>query len=181
MRRESVPPVRATSRKFSGQQYPLAMSLHTYTSHLRWTGNRGSGTLDYRAYGREHELGTADKVVRIPGTSDPKFRGDAARYNPEELLVHSLSACHMLWYLHLCAVNGVIVIDYHDEAEGRMEEEPGGAGQFVEVTLRPTVTVAREEMQKKARELHAAAHQHCFIARSVNFPVRCKPAVVVGT
>ena len=129
------------------------MSLHTYTAPLRWTGNRGSGTLDYRAYGREHELGTAD-VVRIPGTSDPKFRGDASRYTLEELLVHSLSACHMLWYLHLCTANGVIVTDYQDRAEGSMQEESG--------------------------ELHAAAHRQCFIARSVNFPVRCEPDIVVG-
>ena len=46
----------------------------------------------------------------IAGSADPAFRGDRTRYNPEDLLVASLAACHMLWYLHLAADAGVVVV-----------------------------------------------------------------------
>ena len=101
-----------------------------------WTGNRGEGTASYRGYGRDHVLSVKDKP-EIPGSSDPSFRGDPQRYNPEELLVASLSSCHMLWYLHLCAVSGVVVVDYRDEAGGTMEETADGGGFFREVVLKP--------------------------------------------
>ncbi|MEL6393148.1 MAG: OsmC family protein [Bacteroidota bacterium] len=147
------------------------MSMHNYTIQLEWTGNKGSGTLDYRAYSRDHELGSSLKTVTIPGTSDPKFRGDASRYNPEELLIASLSACHMLWYLHLCADHGVIVLEYTDEAEGTMRMNADGSGQFEKVTLKPRVQVSKASMIKQAQELHELAHEKCFISRSVGFEV----------
>ena len=147
------------------------MAQHHYQIQLEWTGNRGSGTLDYRAYGREHEITGIDKLLSIPGTSDPKFRGDKKRYNPEELLVASLSACHMLWYLHLCAINGVVVMDYRDEAQGVMEETSDGAGQFTSVTLKPIVSVSHADMVEQAKSLHAETNRMCFIANSVKFPV----------
>ena len=149
---------------------------HHYSTTVRWTGNTGSGTSDYRAYERSHEI-TAEGKPTIAGSSDPAFRGDAARYNPEELLVSSLSACHMLWYLHLCADAGVVVIDYSDEARGIMEETTGG-GRFSLVVLQPCVTVASPDMIEKAMQLHASAHTHCFIANSVNFEVRVEPEIV---
>jgi organic hydroperoxide reductase OsmC/OhrA len=114
----------------------------------------------------------------IPGSSDPAFRGDAARWNPEELLVAALSACHKLSYLHLCAVAGVVVVAYVDQAEGVMEETADGAGSFQQVILRPKVTVAAGSDMVKARELHDAAHAKCFIARSVNFPVQHEPEIL---
>ena len=77
------------------------MKRHTYQTQVDWTGNTGEGTKTYQGYGRDHTI-TSDGKARIQGSSDPAFRGDATRYNPEELLVASLSACHMLWYLHLC-------------------------------------------------------------------------------
>ncbi|MEM7572347.1 MAG: OsmC family protein [Bacteroidota bacterium] len=147
------------------------MAQHHYQIQLEWTGNRGSGTLDYRAYGREHEITGIDKLLAIPGTSDPKFRGDKKRYNPEELLLASLSACHMLWYLHLCAVNGIIVMDYRDEAEGIMEELGNGAGHFSAVTLKPVVSLSNVDMIAQAEALHEEANRMCFIANSVKFPV----------
>jgi len=114
-------------------------------------------------------------VVSIPGSSDPAFHGDAARYNPEEMLVASLSTCHMLWYLHLCAVNKVVVLGYEDNAAGTMEETGNGGGHFVEVTLQPIITITAQSNLDTARRLHHDAHEKCFIASSVNFPVRVQP------
>ena len=141
---------------------------HHYSAKIVWTGNVGKGTADYRAYKRDHEIKSPGKAV-IAGSSDPNFRGDAARYNPEELLVSSLSACHMLWYLHLCSDAGIVVESYEDEAEGVMETSADGGGRFLRVTLRPQVWVNGSVAQ--AETLHQRAHELCFIANSVNFPV----------
>ena len=141
---------------------------HTYNINVEWTGNTGKGTSDYRSYRRDHEINVQGKPS-ILGSSDPKFRGDPARYNPEELLVSALSSCHMLWYLHLCADAGIVVVSYEDRAEGAMEESAEGSGRFVRVTLRPHVRV--KTSVEKAELLHHRAHELCFIANSVNFPV----------
>jgi organic hydroperoxide reductase OsmC/OhrA len=141
---------------------------------VRWTGNQGSGTSTYRAYSRNHEISAAGKPV-VPASSDPAFNGDPGRYNPEDLLVASLAGCHMLWYLHLCAVNKVVVLEYQDNASGTMEETAGGGGRFVEVTLHPSITVTAQSDLDTARRLHHDAHEKCFIAGSVNFPVRVQP------
>ena len=146
-----------------------------YSLSLRWTGNRGSGTTDYRGYGRDHELSSPGKPVLL-GSSDPAFRGDLDRWNPEELLVAALSQCHLLWYLHLASVAGVVVIDYQDEPVGTLAHSRDGGGQFSEVVLRPVVTVADAGMLGRAQSVHAEANRLCFIARSVNFPVRHLPS-----
>ena len=151
---------------------------HNYQVQVRWTGNLGQGTSDYRSYERAHEI-VADGKPAIAGSSDPAFRGDPARYNPEELLVSSLSTCHMLWYLHLCATANIVVTDYVDDALGCMAETDDGGGRFTEVTLRPTVTVQPGSDVERAEQLHERAHELCFIANSVNFPVRCEPTVRV--
>ena len=150
---------------------------HRYEMTVRWTGDTGSGTSDYRGYRRDHEV-NADGKPTIPGSSDPAFRGDATRWNPEELLVAALAQCHMLWYLHLCAAGGVVVTDYTDTPVGTMAmDATGGGGQFTEVLLRPAVTVAEPSMADKARALHDEIGALCFIARSVSFPVRHEPDV----
>lgn len=149
---------------------------HRYEVTVRWTGNQGEGTSSYRAFSRDTEIRSSDKPV-IDGSSDPAFRGDRNRWNPEDLLVASLSACHELWYLHLCAVSGVVVHAYIDRAEGVMVEDEEGSGQFVRVTLRPEVTVAPGSDREKAEALHEEAHRKCFIANSVNFPVTLEPTV----
>lgn len=149
---------------------------HRYTVTTTWTGNRGTGTSSYRAYGREHEITAPGKAREIPGSSTPIFRGDGSRYNPEELLVAALSACHMLWFLHLCADAGIVVQSYEDEAVGTMRLQASGAGEFAEVVLHPRVQVAGADGASQASALHERAHELCFIARSVNFPVRCEPA-----
>jgi organic hydroperoxide reductase OsmC/OhrA len=145
-------------------------TTHRYRATVRWTGNTGAGTGDYRAYRRDHVVAFPNKPP-LPGSSDPEFRGDAARYNPEELLVSSLSACHMLWYLHLCAVSGIVVEEYADDAEGVLETGPDGSGRFSAVTLHPTVRIRTGDLARAA-ELHDRAHAMCFIANSVNFPVQ---------
>jgi organic hydroperoxide reductase OsmC/OhrA len=149
---------------------------HSYLINVRWTGNAGTGTSGFREYQRDHEISASGKPS-IPGSSDPNFRGDKARYNPEELLVASLSACHMLWYLHLCADAGIVVTEYHDDATGAMLETDDGGGRFTRVTLRPVVKVAGAVDPEVARRLHERAHHLCFIANSVNFPVLCEPSL----
>ncbi len=151
------------------------MSEHHYKTQVTWTGNLGSGTDNYRSYLRNHNITAAGKPT-IPASSDPAFRGDRTRYNPEEMLVASLSSCHMLWYLHLCAVAGVVVIDYSDEAIGTMIETADGGGRFKEVTLHPNVKVADASMIEKAKALHHDANKMCFIANSVNFLVLHNPS-----
>jgi organic hydroperoxide reductase OsmC/OhrA len=149
---------------------------HRYRIAVDWTGNLGTGTSGYRAYGRNHELLGEGKSAPIPGSSDPHFRGDASRYSPEELLVASLSACHMLWFLHLCADRGIAVTSYRDNAEGFMREHADGSGEFAKVVLRPRVTLADSSRGAELEELHDQAHDLCFIARSVNFPVQHEAA-----
>lgn len=153
-----------------------AEKTHQYQVDLRWTGNTGHGTRDYRAYARAHEISAPGKPV-IVGSSDPQFRGDAARYNPEELLLASLAACHMLWYLHLCADQGIVVMAYQDQPRGQMLETADGGGRFTEVVLRPVVTVAAGADSALAKMLHVRAHELCFIANSMNFPVRCEGTI----
>lgn len=157
----------------------MADKKHRYSVSVRWTGNQGTGTSSLRGYSRNLELHANGKPP-ILGSSDPSFRGDSTRWNPEDLLVASLSACHELWYLGLCAAQGVIVTDYVDTAEGWMDEEASGAGQFTRVLLRPLVTLAPGADLEKARELHRDAHEKCFIARSVNFPVEVEPRFIAG-
>lgn len=152
---------------------------HVFRASLRWTGNTGAGTADYRAYGRSHEILGPGKPA-IPSSSDPRFRGEAGRWNPEEMLVASLSSCHMLWYLHLCADAGVVVTAYEDHADGAMAIHADGGGEFVRVTLRPHVTLAPDSDAALATSLHEKAHALCFIARSVKFPVTAEPSVVSG-
>ena len=155
------------------------MKEHHYKVNITWTGNRGTGTASYTSYDRNHTISTKNKPV-ISGSADPAFRGDMSLYNPEELLVASLSSCHMLWFLHLCSANEVIVLEYLEDATGTMEETPDGGGHFTEVTLFPVITVASEEMIARADALHEKANKLCFIARSCNFPVHHKPIYKVG-
>ena len=150
---------------------------HHYSVTVKWTGNTGTGTSSYRSYERQHEISAGTEKPPIPGSSDPAFRGDASRWNPEELLVASLSACHKLWYLHLCSEAGIAVASYIDNAEGVMEETTDGSGHFERVLLRPQVKVTPGSDIAKARALHHTAHAKCFIANSVNFPVQLEPEI----
>lgn len=148
--------------------------LHTYSVNLTWTGAGAEGTSSYTSYGRDHEV-TAEGRPPLLGSADPAFRGDATRYSPEDLFVAALSQCHMLWALHMAARAGVVVVGYSDRATGTMRVESAGAGQFTEVTLHPQLTVRGEVEESVIAQIHDDAHAHCFIARSVNFPVRHAP------
>lgn len=156
--------------------------LHRYTVDVTWTGARGGGTTSYTAYSRDHEVRVGSKPVLL-ASADPAFRGDPERHSPEELFLASLSQCHMLWFLHLAAESGVVVLGYTDAATGTMRVESHAAGQFTEAVLHPLVTVvdrgpAAPLPADDLAALHQRAHEHCFIARSVNFPVRVAPAPV---
>ncbi|MEM9716017.1 MAG: OsmC family protein [Pseudomonadota bacterium] len=143
---------------------------HHYALKLRWTGNRGSGTSHYRDYDRNHVISAVGKPDLV-GSADPAFLGNPARWNPEELLLASIAACHKLWYLHLCTTKGIVVTAYEDSPTGTMIEKPNGAGQFSEVVLHPVVTISEGDLSL-AEDLHHQVGDFCFIARSVNFPIR---------
>lgn len=151
---------------------------HHYSLIVKWTGNKGAGTSSYTAYDRSHLITVANKP-EILCSSDVIFRGDKTKYTPEDLLVASISCCHMLWYLHLCSEAGVIVTEYTDNAKGTMIVTEDGGGRFTEVTLYPEVTITDKWMEKKANELHKKASHLCFIARSCNFPIHHKPIVQI--
>lgn len=147
--------------------------LLTFRPTVEWTGNQGAGTTGYGEYSRAHTISAPGKDS-LTGSADPLFRGDPGSWSPEELLVASLSACHMLWYLHLCADSGVVVTRYHDSPEGKMPLAAGGRGAFSEVVLRPRVRLVAGSDVARAEAIHQAARDACFIAASVNFPVRCE-------
>jgi organic hydroperoxide reductase OsmC/OhrA len=151
---------------------------HHYETVVDWKGNLGTGTSGYRDYERAHEVG-ADGRPPILASSDPAFRGDPTRWNPELLLVAAISQCHMLWYLHLCADAGIVVTGYVDRAHGTMAET-GEGGQFEDVVLRPAVQVTDPSMVDKARSLHREANRRCYIANSLNFRVRHEPTVTAS-
>lgn len=151
---------------------------HKYKLSVEWTGNRGTGTATYAGYDRDHLIECGNKPP-IEGSSDPAFRGDASKWNPEELLLASISACHKLWYLHLCASAGISVIRYRDDAEATMIEDSDGAGRFVAAALRPHVIISAGGDPVHASQLHDQAHRFCFIANSVNFAISCMPIIVV--
>lgn len=152
--------------------------MHHYQVTIQWTGNTGSGTSQYQQYERSHTIQSVGKPI-IEGSSDPAFRGDANKYNPEELLLSAISSCHMLWFLHLCTTEKIVVIDYRDEAVGEMIEHPDGSGQFTSTTLHPIVTINHPISEEKINQLHQLANKKCFIANSVNFPVNHAATLII--
>ncbi len=156
----------------------MAHHEHKYQVSVKWIGNRGTGTSGYRSYGRDHTIGSEGKPD-IPGSSDPAFLGNAARWNPEDLLVAAVSACHKLWYLHLCSDAGIAVQSYLDNAEGTMLDN-AQAGRFTQIVLRPRVTIRATDDGDLARHLHHTAHQKCYLANSVNFPILCEPTIIMA-
>ncbi|GAA1736050.1 OsmC family protein [Microcella frigidaquae] len=155
---------------------------HGYAVEVQWTGNRGEGTATYRSYGRDHRITAEGKQHEIAGSSDRVFRGDRDRWNPEELVIAALAQCHMLSYLHVAAVNGIVVVDYRDSASGTLQQE-GDGGRLIEATLRPVVTLAAhhtDEDAGRAAALHHRAGELCFIANSVSFPVGHEPTTLIA-
>ena len=152
---------------------------HEYRITSHWTGNLGSGTSSYTSYSRAHECTGEGKLAAIPGSSDVAFRGDPTRYNPEELLVGALSSCHMLWVLHLCADAGIVVTEYTGEAWGEMLEHADGSGEMTQVVLRPRMRIADPARAEEIGAIHDRAHAVCCLARSMRFPVRHEPVVLI--
>ena len=148
--------------------------LHDFASSIVWTGNRGEGTLAYKGYDRTWDIALPGKDI-IHCSNDPLLGGDPAKTNPEDLLISALSACHMLWYLHLASNAGIVVTGYRDDPIGHGETLPNGAGRFLAAVLRPKISVQEGADLEFAGELHHKVHDFCFIARSVNFPVSYEP------
>jgi organic hydroperoxide reductase OsmC/OhrA len=172
------PQIRVSGLNFG--KIAIMEKMHAFATRVSWTGNRGTGTSAYKAYDRTWNLETPGKPV-VHCSNDPALGGDPEKHNPEDMLMAALSSCHMLWYLHLCAVNKVVVTGYCDNATGEMVMHKDGSGEFVGVVLRPLITLAGGSSLEKAQALHDEAHKFCFIARSVNFPVTCEPEFVVAS
>jgi organic hydroperoxide reductase OsmC/OhrA len=152
--------------------------IHHFSARLTWTGAEKGSTGSYESYSRDHVIEVPGKPP-LPGSADEVFRGDSSCHNPEELLVASLSACHMLTYLAEAARAGVHVVAYSDDATGTMQLHEGKM-RFTEVSLRPQVVIAAGSDPAEAKRLHEPAHAHCFIVNSVNFPVSCDARVNVA-
>lgn len=149
---------------------------HHYNAHLIWDGNRGDGTTNYATYGRQHRI-LIDGKPELAATADVAFRGEADKFNPEDLFLAAISSCHMLSYLALCAKYKINVLAYEDAATGMMKEDGKGGGRFVEVVLHPVVTIADAEQIERATKLHERAHETCFIANSCSVPIHHQPVV----
>ena len=156
------------------------MKRHQYELSVEWTGNEGNGTLDYKSYNRNHKISAEGKYAEIMASADPAFLGDRTKYNPEDLFLSSIAACHMLWFLHLCSSHKITVIAYLDNATGVMEEAPNGSGKFTKVRLNPQVKVAKESMIQKANDLHQEAGKMYFIANSCNFEIDYNPTTSIN-
>jgi organic hydroperoxide reductase OsmC/OhrA len=152
---------------------------HDFISRIAWTGNRGEGTASYRGYDRTWDIATPGKPV-THCSNDPRLGGDPALPNPEDLLISSLAACHMLWYLHLASSAGIVVTAYEDDPIGVGESTPDGAGRFVRAILRPRITVREGADLERAEAIHHEIGKVCFIARSVNFPVSYESTFIVA-
>jgi organic hydroperoxide reductase OsmC/OhrA len=155
----------------------MSNGTHEYTAHLTWTGNQGAGTATYDGYGRSYRV-TIDGKPELRMSADASFRGDATMYNPEDLFLASISGCHMLSYLALCARRGVSVIEYEDYSSGILRLE-GGGGSFEQVTIAPVVTIADGRHAALAAELHDRAAECCFIANSCRVPIHHRPTIRV--
>ncbi|MBK0064963.1 MULTISPECIES: OsmC family protein [unclassified Acinetobacter] len=155
------------------------MTIHQYDVKIRWIGNIGDGTKSYQSYTRDFLIENHNKPS-ICGSADPAYRGDPTKWNPEDLMVAAASACHKLWYLHLCAVNGVCIMDYVDHACGFMEDaHPEKRGHITHIILKPHVILQAKKSLDLAKQLHQQAHHECMIANSVNFPILCEPSFEV--
>lgn len=148
--------------------------IHNYKLTATWHGNKGTGTSGLKDYDRSHTV-TIQGKPELHLTTDNPAVGDKSKWNPEDLLVTAISSCHMLSYLYVCALEGVVITAYTDNATGIMVEHEGGGGRFKEITLNPICEVADENMMEQAIALHHKAHQICYIANSVNFEVKCNP------
>lgn len=169
----------ATNTAHSHHELQMTKTEHTYAAQLIWEGNTGEGTASYAGYSRQYRVVVTGKPD-LTGSADPAFRGDASKHNPEDLFLTSISACHMLFYLSLCARKGIRVLSYEDEVQGRMAVHTGGGGKFDEVTLNPTVSIQGEANLALAAQLHDTAHELCFIANSCSTPIRLKTTVQLG-
>ena len=149
---------------------------HDYTTQVVWTGNTGEGTKSYKGYDRTWDIEVPGKPI-INCSNDPLLGGDPTLMNPEDLLISSLLACHMLWYLHLASSEGIVVESYKDVPVATGETLPNGSGKFLRAVLRPSITIKKGGDVERAKAIHDEIHQYCFIARSVNFPVTYEPNI----
>ena len=138
---------------------PMAAEPSAPTRHharIVWEGTKD----DLRA----HRVELASQTLLA--SSMPERGGDAERADPEEMFVASLSSCHMLWFLHGARERRLRVVSYEDEAVGELDGE-----RITRVELRPRVVFEAEPGVDVLAALHHEAHDRCFLAASVNFPV----------
>ena len=147
--------------------------MATYRAGVEWRLADGEDFAKGR-YGRGHEV-FFEAGHRMRGTASHHVVGkwaEAGAVDPEEMLVASISACHMLTFLHVAREAGFVVSRYRDDAEGLMEKIDGDRMAVTRVTLRPEITYEGVRPGPAQRDaLHHAAHHTCFIANSVNTEV----------
>jgi organic hydroperoxide reductase OsmC/OhrA len=147
--------------------------MNEHHAAIRW--RRTSADYTYDTYNRAHEIAFKDGAVVLAASSAPDFKGDDALVNPEEAFVASLSSCHMLTFLAICARKRLTVETYDDDAVGFLDRGPSGKLWMGRAVLRPCVRFAGPVDEATLAELHHKSHENCFIANSVTTDVTIEP------
>ncbi|MEM1398101.1 MAG: OsmC family protein [Pseudomonadota bacterium] len=148
-----------------GETGRIAETMAVHVATVSW--KRSTEGFTYDEYHREHEW-RFDDGSHIKATAAPEFLGGESGVDPEEAFVASVSSCHMLSFLAICARKRIIVDHYTDEATGVMTENASGRLWVSRVDLRPVVKFAGDPPEREVHEaLHHKAHEICFIANSV--------------
>jgi organic hydroperoxide reductase OsmC/OhrA len=149
--------------------------MHHYETRLRWSGSTGLG---WEGYDRTHTAlaPPAEQEIRL---TTGEAQGDPRILNPEQLVVMAASSCQMLWFLHLAAKARLDVVEYEDDASGLMPEDEAPV-RITEITLRPRIVIAGEASEERVGKLVQTAHEHCYIANSLNSEVRLEPRIEIG-
>ena len=138
--------------------------------HLAW--DKGDAPFTYNDYPRNHALSFKNGQETVIASAAPAYKGDATKADPEDLLVASLSSCHMLSFLAIANKKKVTVTAYEDDAVGFLENDNGTLW-IARVILRPKVTCDADA--GTLAQIHHLAHEACFIANSVKTDVRVEP------
>jgi len=151
--------------------------MSEHHAQIRWS--RTSADFAYDTYNRAHEISFKNGDIVLPASSAPDFKGNAERVDPEEAFVASLSSCHMLTFLAICARKKLVVDGYDDDAVGTLEKNENRKLWMSRVVLRPRVRFAPGTSVDAATlaHLHHDAHENCFIALSVKTDVSVEPVI----
>ena len=147
---------------------------HLFKVALNWIKKEPQTDSSTRIYTKSHHISIEGKPD-LEVSAAKAFKGDPNLYNPEDLLLSSLTSCHMMSYLYCCMQYKIEVISYQDHSEATLQVNPDGSGKIVKVDLFPEIIISNSSQIELALSLHKKANELCFIANSCNFPVYHHP------